>query len=363
MTRILIVGTTPLATLLIRAIGKRPWSRLSVVGIVDDAVPVEEAPVGQPRFGPIDRLPEIIEQVRPDRIVVALAERRGRTPLPALLECCLARGIAVDDAAECYERLTGRLAVEALTPASIAFSGKFRPSLVQQSCARLLSVLVAGAGLLLLLPVLGLIALAIKLDSTGPMLFLQRRVGLHGRPFTLLKFRTMHAATTPHSEWAADNGDRLTRVGRWLRALRLDELPQFINILRGEMNLVGPRPHPVSNLELFTLVVRNLNEKTGAAVSYYTLRSIVRPGLTGWAQVRYRYANNLEEEIEKLRYDLYYVKHASLWLDLRILVGTFTGLVTGRLTDGIERAPVPHAVPAPGRSFRFLGRLAARRAA
>ena len=129
------------------------------------------------------------------------------------------------------------------------------------------------------------------------------------------------------------------------------------------MNLVGPRPHPVSNLELFTLVVRNLNEKTGAAVSYYTLRSIVRPGLTGWAQVRYRYANNLEEEIEKLRYDLYYVKHASVWLDLRILVETFTGVVTGRLADGIERSRAPQADPVPVRSFRLFGKLAARRAA
>jgi exopolysaccharide biosynthesis polyprenyl glycosylphosphotransferase len=361
--RLLIVGTTPLAALLIHAIAARPWSRLCVVGVVDDAAPLDDAPAGHRWFGPVARLPEIIEQVRPDRIVVALTERRGRTPLPALLECCLARGIAVDDAAECYERLTGRLAVEALTPASIAFSGKFRPSLLHQWCARLLSVLAAGAGLLLLLPALGMIALAIKLDSRGPVLFRQQRVGLHGRPFTLLKFRTMHAATTPRSEWAADNGDRLTRVGRWLRALRLDELPQFVNILRGEMNFVGPRPHPVSNLELFTLVVRNLNEKTGAAVSFYTLRSIVRPGLTGWAQVRYRYANNLEEEIEKLRYDLYYVKHASLWLDLRILIATATGMVTGRLTDGVERVPAPSAAPAPVRSFRFLGRLAARRAA
>jgi lipopolysaccharide/colanic/teichoic acid biosynthesis glycosyltransferase len=345
--RILIVGRTPLATLLIQALD-RTLSPHSVIGIIDNTA----------------RLPEIIEQRRPDRIVVALGERRGRTPLPALLECCLARGIAVDDAAEYYERLTGRLAVETLTPASIAFSGKFRPSFLQRMSARLLSVLVAVTGLLVSLPLFGLIALAIKLESPGPVLFVQPRVGLRGRPFNLLKFRTMRAATTAHSEWAADNGDRLTRVGRWLRAFRLDELPQFINILRGEMNLVGPRPHPVSNLELFTLVVRNLNEKTGAAVSYYTLRSIVRPGLTGWAQVRYRYANSLEEEIEKLRYDLYYVKHATLWMDLRILFETVTGMVSGRLSDGVEqRARVPRPVPVPVRSFRLFGKLAARRAA
>ena len=183
MSRILIVGTTPLAALLIQAIAARPRCRLSVVGIVDDSVASDDAPLGCPRFGPVGRLPEIIEQVRPDRIVVALGERRGRTPLPALLECCLARGIAVDDAAEYYEGLTGRLAVEALTPASIAFSGKFRPSPLQHCCARLLSVLVAGAGLLLSLPLLALIALAIKLDSSGPVLFVQRRIGFRGRPF------------------------------------------------------------------------------------------------------------------------------------------------------------------------------------
>ena len=360
--QILIVGATPLAGLLVRALAARRGRRC-VIGIVDDSVPPAAAPVASPLFGPVDRLPEIIEQVRPDRIVVALSERRGRTPLPALLECCLPRGIAVEDAAEYYERLTGQLAVETLTPASIAFSGKFRPSLVQQSCARIVSVLVAATGLLLSFPLLALIAIAIKLDSAGPVLFVQRRIGWRGCPFPLLKFRTMSAATAPHTEWAADNGDRLTRVGRWLRALRLDELPQFINILRGEMNLVGPRPHPVSNLELFTLVVRNLNDKTGAAVSYYTLRSIVRPGLTGWAQVRYQYANNLEEEIEKLRYDLYYVKHASVWLDLRILLETCLRLTAGRLADGIERAPASPVAPAPVRSFRLFGRLAARRAA
>jgi lipopolysaccharide/colanic/teichoic acid biosynthesis glycosyltransferase len=132
----------------------------------------------------------------------------------------------------------------------------------------------------------------------------------------------MRAAGSQRAEWERDNRDRVTRVGKWLRAFRLDELPQFINILRGEMNLVGPRPHPVSNFELFTLVARNLNEVTGGAVGFYTLRSMVRPGITGWAQVRYRYANNLEEEIEKLRYDLYYIKYASPRMDLRILTET-----------------------------------------
>jgi polysaccharide export outer membrane protein len=124
------------------------------------------------------------------------------------------------------------------------------------------------------------------------------------------------------SEWEGDNRDAVTRVGRFLRAFRVDEIPQFVNILLGDMNLVGPRPHPITNFELFTLVARNLNELSGAAISCYELRTLVRPGLTGWAQVRYRYANNLDEELEKLRYDLYYVKRISFWLDVRILLET-----------------------------------------
>src|SRR5206468_8565390 len=150
-----------------------------------------------------------------------------------------------------------------------------------------------------------------KAGSPGPVFFVHDRVGLRGRRLKLLKFRTMIAAERPVSEWVRDNGDRLTRVGKWLRLYHLDELPQLINVLRGEMNLVGPRPHPVRNFELFM-------EK----IPYYALRATVRPGLTGWAQVRQGYANGLDEETEKMRYDLYYIKHMSAWLDLRILCHT-----------------------------------------
>jgi lipopolysaccharide/colanic/teichoic acid biosynthesis glycosyltransferase len=181
------------------------------------------------------------------------------------------------------------------------------------------------------------IALAIKADSRGPVLFVQDRLGAGGRAFRLLKFRTMHVAQQRPSEWEADNRHRVTRVGRWLRRLRLDELPQFVNVLRAEMNLVGPRPHPVTNRDLFTLVGRNLNERTGRAVAYYALRSMVTPGVTGWAQVRYRYANNLDEEMEKLQYDLYYVKYRSRWLDLRILAETVKVMLFGSAAE--PRAP------------------------
>src|SRR5690606_8460044 len=146
-----------------------------------------------------------------------------------------------------------------------------------------------------LAPLFLLIAIAIKLDSRGPVLFVQDRIGLHGKHFKLYKFRTMRPAEARTSEWAGDNKHRITRVGHYLRKFRLDELPQFFNVLRGDMNLVGPRPHPASNFELFVLVSRNTPE-CGGQIPYYSLRSIVRPGITGWAQVRYRYANNLSEE-------------------------------------------------------------------
>ena len=173
----------------------------------------------------------------------------------------------------------------------------------------------------MLAPLLALIALAVKLDSAGPVFFVQDRVGLGGRRFSLIKFRTMHPAAGKTSEWVCDNGDRVTRLGRYLRKFRLDELPQLINVIRGEMNLVGPRPHPVTNFELFR-----------QNIPYYSLRAAVRPGLTGWAQVRQGYANGLEEETEKMRYDLYYIKHMSAWLDLRILARTVKTVLCGRET-------------------------------
>jgi len=348
--RILILGITPLAEQILREIEVRPGSRRRVVGVVDDAAVSPSWSLVCPLLGPVSRLAEIVDEVRPDRIVVALSERRGKTPVRTLVESCVARGVMVEDAAEFYERLTGKLAIESLTPTSIVFSKKFRPSPLQQVCARTLSLLVALIGLVCLSPLMAVIALGIKLDSPGPVLFVHDRIGAHGRPFKLLKFRTMRVASVVCSEWEGDNRDRVTRIGKWLRTFRLDELPQFVNILRGEMNLVGPRPHPVSNLELLTLVSRNLNELTGGVVGYYALRSMVRPGMTGWAQARYQYANNLDEEIEKLRYDLYYVKYISPWLDLRILFETLKVVISGYRvadvvrTDGVVKADVEAGV-------------------
>jgi lipopolysaccharide/colanic/teichoic acid biosynthesis glycosyltransferase len=215
--------------------------------------------------------------------------------------------------------------------------------------SRVLSVTAAVVGLVVFAPLMAAIAVAIRLDSPGPVLFVHERVGLRGRRFNLLKFRTMRDVDGDHSEWACDNGDRITRVGRFLRRFRLDELPQFFNILRGEMDLVGPRPHPATNFSLFGTVLRNSPE-CGEQIPYYSLRSMTRPGITGWAQVRYQYANNLEEEIEKMRYDLYYVKHRTLWLDLRILLDTVKTVLAGREWIDI---PAPDAATAPSRRLQL----------
>ena len=309
--RLLIVGTSPLARLVIEEIARRP-NRYSLVGVVEDGLD-------------LDRL---IAARRPSRIVVAFADRRGRLPLCRLVES-RARGIRVEDVVETYESLTGKLALELMPPSRVIFSHEFATARVQPVFARALSLVVAIGGLIVLAPLMALIALAIKLDSRGPVFFVQQRAGRYRMSFNLIKFRTMRPTAGPHSEWERDNSDRITRIGRLLRRFRLDEMPQLINMLKGDMNLVGPRPHPMTNLELLVLTARNLSEISGDAIPYYSLRCAVRPGITGWAQVRYRYANSLEQEVEKIRYDFYYLKHLSVWLDIRILLETVRIIVSG----------------------------------
>ena len=340
--RVLVIGLAT-ARQIDEALETSGNRRFDIVGVLDDAAAEVSGCAGRP-VGPLSDLPAFVERLRPARVVVGLVERRRCTPVRALVETCLARGIAVQDAIDFHEGLAGKLALESLSPASLIYSGRFGPSPVQRAVARGASAVVAMVALLLFAPVVLLIAAAIKLDSRGPVLFVHTRVGAHGRPFRLFKFRTMGDGPR-RSEWERDNRDRVTRVGKLLRAFRLDELPQFVNVLRGDMNLVGPRPHPLSNLELFTLVARNMNERSGTPVSYYALRTMVRPGMTGWAQVRYRYANDLDEEIEKLRYDLYYVRHMSLLLDARIVLETVRVILFGhrREVDGAVALPASPA--------------------
>ena len=238
----------------------------------------------------------------------------------------------MEDALDFYERLTGKIAIEACRPSVLIMSKGFRNHGAAETMARIVSMVVSVIGLILMAPLLAALAIAIKLNSRGPVLFVQQRAGRDGRPFGLVKFRTMHPCAEARSEWVTDNLDRITSIGRWLRRFRLDELPQLVNVLRGEMNLIGPRPHPTCNHAVF------VND-----IAYYGLRNSVRPGVTGWAQVRYGYANNLEEETEKMRYDLYYIKNRSLWLDWRILFETVGIIIFGQGASEVRR-------PSPSRS-------------
>ncbi len=331
---VLILGRGAMALKLVEELEHRPAGRFRLIGLVDDAA---DGRCGSPDpacVGSLEQLAEIIRTRRPARIVIAMQDRRGRVPEATLLESRF-RGIGVEEAVSFYERLTGKLAIESLRPSALILSDGFRQADgsargLGQAVRRGSAVAVAGMALVLLAPVLALFALAIKLDSSGPVLFVQDRVGLGGRPFPLIKFRTMRSDEPPASEWVIDNEDRITRVGRWLRRFRLDELPQLLNVIRGQMSLVGPRPHPVSNYQLF---LEN--------IPYYGLRATVRPGVTGWAQVRFGYANGLEEETEKMRYDLYYIKRRSLRFDARIVLATLGVVVLDRRSRQRHQALVP----------------------
>jgi lipopolysaccharide/colanic/teichoic acid biosynthesis glycosyltransferase len=277
----------------------------------------------------------VLLEHEPEVIIVALSPGSMDLFEHHLLEASLSRSIRIEQAATVYEQLSGKLPLESYDLDDVLYSDSFRPRRASLLATRLLSLAVALIGLVFTAPLMLLIAALIKLDSAGPVLFVQERAGYQGKTFKLAKFRTMRPAEGPCSEWEGDNADRITRVGRWLRKFRLDELPQFFNVLAGHMNLVGPRPHPVSNIAMLALVARNTPE-SGVSIPYYDLRASVRPGITGWAQVRYQYANNLQEEIEKLHFDLYYIKHYSLRLDLRILFETVWVVVAGHVVKTDE---------------------------
>jgi sugar transferase (PEP-CTERM system associated) len=320
--RVLVLGAGPVARRLIHEIEARPNFRYAVVGMVDDGSGVEHGDLPYPMLGPLERLDKILDDVKPDRLIVALTERRGRMPMAQLLECGT-RGILVEDGLRAYEYFTGKLPIESLTPSFLIFSGAFRKSRLQLALRRMSSLLAAVVGLLVTVPLMAMIALAIKIDSRGPVLFVDERAGRSGRPFRLFKFRTMRpllpGETIPAAVWDRDDSTRITRMGRMIRRFRLDELPQFWNVLKGDMDLVGPRPEILANVQTMT-----------EHIPYYSLRHSVRPGITGWAQTRFGYSVSLEQVTEKLRYDLFYIKHMSFWLDLRILVDTVKIVLFGR---------------------------------
>lgn len=314
--RVVVMGRSALAVELAEQIRTRADLAMTLVGFVGD--PSTARAIG-PRLGSYADIGDVVRRHRPNRILVAMPDRRGNLPVAELLACRF-RGVTIEDGTAAYERFTRRLPVESLTPSALVFGGGFRVSRLQTALQRMLSVLVAAAGLVLGAPLMAVIAILIKLESRGPVFFVQDRVGRGGRPFRLVKFRTMRPETpTRDGVWGRDNASRVTRVGAVLRRYRLDELPQFINILRGEMSLVGPRPEMASNVATFN-----------AVIPFYALRHEVRPGLTGWAQVRAGYSMSTEEVTRKLCYDLYYVKHMSVTFDLRILFDTAKFVLCGQ---------------------------------
>jgi sugar transferase (PEP-CTERM system associated) len=255
-----------------------------------------------------------------DRIVVAMEERRGRLPVDLLLSL-KNRGVQVQDGNDVYESITGKVPIESIRLSWLLFSPGFQASRLFLIYKRSASVLISIVGLLLSAPFLPLVILAIKLSSPGRVLYWQNRVGRDDRVFRCYKFRTMRSDAEAISgpTWAEDDDPRVTPVGRLLRKTRIDEIPQLLNVLKGDMSLVGPRPERPE-------FVAALNKK----IPYYHLRHSVRPGITGWAQILYKYGSSVEDAKEKLRYDLYYIKNTSVGLDLLIFLNTIKIVLVGR---------------------------------
>jgi sugar transferase (PEP-CTERM system associated) len=254
------------------------------------------------------------------RVIVAMPDRRGTLPVEELLDLRLG-GVKVEEATSWLERISGRIEVEHLYPSWLIFAEGFRFSSFFRIVRRALNFTMALAGTLISLPLLPFIVLAVKLDSLGPVVYRQRRVGRRGAIFYCYKFRTMRvdAEADTGATWASDDDPRITRVGKFLRSSRLDEIPQLWCVLKGDMHFVGPRPERPEFVEWLS-----------REIPYYGVRHVVRPGITGWAQVQYKYGNTLEDAREKLQYDLFYIKNASLGLDLLIMFQTIKIVLLGR---------------------------------
>jgi sugar transferase (PEP-CTERM system associated) len=312
--RVLIIGTGEDAAGVEKALATLGYPSMSIVGFY----PVNQGK--EPNSVPADRvlpdtlpLSEVVTGLGVREVIVAVREQRGGVlPMRELIECRVS-GVPITDLAGVYERVRGEVPIESLKASWLIYGQGFAQGGLRTFVKRSFDVVVSAAMLLLTLPLMLVTALAIRLESAGPVIYRQERVGRGGRSFTCLKFRSMRADAeadgTPR--WAGANDDRVTRIGRFMRKTRIDELPQLINVLRGEMSFVGPRPErPGFVGEL---------KKT---IPYYDLRHSVKPGITGWAQVRYSYGATVEDARKKLQFDLYYVKNHSLFLDLLILVET-----------------------------------------
>ena len=318
--RVLVVGSGPIGKTIanLAPVSARPFR---IIGFIDDdPAAADSIPAGHQLLGKIADLSPLVEEMRPDVVLVVQQDRRGRFPANSLLECRL-RGIGVEDWPTFYEKATGKILVTELRPSWLIFADGFVKTARTEIIKRLFDVTLASIGLIVMAPVMALVAVAIKLESVGPILYRQARSGQNGGIFILNKFRSMRedAEQGTGAVWAQLQDPRVTRVGNVLRKTRLDELPQLFNVLLGHMSFIGPRPERPEFI--YSLQTQ---------IPYYMKRLSVKPGITGWAQVKYRYGASVEDSLEKLQYDLYYIKNLSLFLDLLILLNTIQVVLFAR---------------------------------
>jgi sugar transferase (PEP-CTERM system associated) len=319
--RVMILGTGPLAMDMVGALNSRSDLSLKVIGLIGGtSEDTSKVPEGLPVLGTMDKLEELAELHAVNRVVVALSDRRGTLPMRELLALKL-RGVEIDDAHSLYEKVTGKIRTTALPPSWLVFGEGFQElhrKVRHKEVFDFFLSLIAGVAAL---PIAAVVAVIVKLDSRGPIMFKQERVGYKGKTFMMYKFRTMRtdAEAIGGPQWASEDDPRITRAGRWLRKTRLDEVPQLWNVLRGEVSIVGPRAERPYFVEM-------LSEQ----LNYYAERHVVRPGITGWAQIRYPYGASVEDALQKLQYDLFYIKNLSFFLDLLIMFETVKIVLFGR---------------------------------
>jgi sugar transferase (PEP-CTERM system associated) len=309
---VLIVGTSAGARTVAREVLDQHDYAYKIVGFIDDDPAMLGRSIVNPKvIGTTADIVRLVREQRVDRIIVGLADRRGKLPIEELLEAKL-QGVRIEEPETTYERLTGKIMLDELKPSWLIFSDGFRARKLTRAAKRVVDVVLSIVGMVLAAPLMALTALAVRLDTPGPVVYAQERVGEHGRTFMVYKFRSMRTdAEVGTPIWARDQDERVTRVGRIIRLTRLDEIPQLWNVLRGDMSFVGPRPERPFFIE-----------QLAEAIPFYRQRHAVKPGVTGWAQVKYRYGASIDDAREKLRYDLYYIKHMSIIFDLTIVFDT-----------------------------------------
>ena len=319
--RILIVGSGDNAIEVAREALERRDAGYRIVGFVDNKPELVGQSILNPRvIGLTSELGELVKREKVDRVVMALGEQRGEFPVQQLLDLSLSGGVAIDDCASFFEKLTGRVHLEMMRPSWLIFTPRKRQARTSGFIRAVSHRGLALVGAVISLPIALLTAVLIKLDSPGPVVYSQERVGKNDRIFKVLKFRSMRIDAEKNGPvWATGGDDRVTRIGRVIRKIRVDEIPQFWNILKGEMNFIGPRPERPH-------FVAQLAEE----IPYYKQRHLVAPGLTGWAQIKYPYGSSIEDARQKLQYDLYYIKNQTLLLDAMILFETVKTILFGR---------------------------------